>query len=67
MNTLDLFKVMFYFLRWVNHLQTQHLEEYVLLGIWYFFSDTAISNIKFQVSNEKNPGWLGYVGDCPTQ
>ena len=48
----------FTFLRWVNHLQTQHLEDYVLLGIWYVFSDTAISNIKFQVSNEKNPAWL---------
>ena len=33
---------------------------------WVVQLATSVINIP-QVSNEKNPGWLGYIGDYTTQ
>ena len=38
-----------------------------LHSLWQLVTKMGIKEGKVQVSHEKNPGWLGYIGDYTTQ
>ena len=46
---------------------------FIIVSLFMFISfllcssDNQIQLSKIQLSNEKNPGWLGYIGDYTTQ